>query len=104
MGKNNIRILMQFTALAMVLTAAMMVEKAKSIPVCNIDTNDLEKCRGAVTGNSPPPPGPDCCAVVKAANLECLCPYLSISRIDPSKIKAVLASCGAKNPSCLPRS
>lgn len=106
MGKNNTRILMQFTALAMVLTAAMLIEEAKSIRLCNVDSSDLEKCRPAVTGNNPPPPGPDCCAVVKAANLECACrykSYLSSYGINPSKAKTVIARCGAKVPSCFPR-
>ncbi|KAF8116914.1 hypothetical protein N665_0014s0173 [Sinapis alba] len=95
MGKNNSIII----ALAMVLATTMMMEEAKSYPICNTDTNDLQKCYPAVTGNSPP--GPDCCAVAKSADLECLCPYLTGSGIDPSKVKTVLASCGVGNPSCL---
>ncbi|KAG2333161.1 hypothetical protein Bca4012_017185 [Brassica carinata] len=99
MGTNNTTTLI--IALAMVLTAGMMMEEAKSYPICNTDTNDLQKCYPAVTGNSPPAPGPDCCAVAKSADLECLCSYLSLSGIDRSKVKAVLASCGVSNPSCL---
>ncbi|KAH0888950.1 hypothetical protein HID58_051379 [Brassica napus] len=95
MGKNNTTILI----IAMVLTTAMIMEEAKSYPICNTDTNDLQKCSPAVTGNSPPAPGPDCCAVAMSADLECLCRYLSLSGIDPSKIKSVLASCGVGNPS-----
>ncbi|CAN6806851.1 unnamed protein product [Brassica oleracea] len=97
MGKNNTTILI----IAMVLTTAMIMEEAKSYPICNTDTNDLQKCSPAVTGNSPPAPRPDCCAVAMSADLECLCRYLSLSGIDPSKIKSVLASCGVGNPSCL---
>ncbi|CAD5334965.1 unnamed protein product [Arabidopsis thaliana] len=41
---------MQFAALAMVLTAAIMVKEARSIPICNIETNDLVKCHPAFTG------------------------------------------------------
>jgi hypothetical protein len=103
MGKDNTRILMQFSALAMVLTAAIMVKEATSIPVCNIDTNDLAKCRPAVTGNNPPPPGPDCCAVARVANLQCLCPYkpyLPTVGIDPSRVRPLLANCGVNSPSC----
>ncbi|CAH8279763.1 unnamed protein product [Arabidopsis lyrata] len=101
MGRNNTRILMQFSALAVVLTAAIMVKEATSIPICNIETNDLGKCGPAFTGNNPPPPGPDCCAVVKAANLQCLCPYkpfLSRFGIDPSKVRPLLANCGVNTP------
>ncbi|CAF2137630.1 unnamed protein product [Brassica rapa] len=100
MGKNNARILI--TVLAMVLTAAMMIQEAKSIPLCKVNTNDLQKCRPAVTGNYPPPPTPACCTVAKTANLECLCPFLSRSGIDPAKLKALFANCGVNNPSCLP--
>ncbi|CAF1761424.1 unnamed protein product, partial [Brassica oleracea var. botrytis] len=101
MGKNNTKILI--TALAMIVTASMMIEEAKSVRICNVGTKDLKKCRPAVTGNNPPPPTPQCCQVAKAANLECLCPFLSRSGIDPSKIKALGANCGiTKNPSCLP--
>ncbi|WZY75767.1 hypothetical protein YC2023_022151 [Brassica napus] len=92
MGMNNTRILI--TVLALVLTAAIMIQETKSIPLCNVDTNDLQKCRPAVTGNYPPPPTPACCTVAKTANLECLCPFLSRSGIDPSKLKALLANCG----------
>ncbi|KAH0937625.1 hypothetical protein HID58_005086 [Brassica napus] len=100
MGKNNARILI--TVLAMVLTAAMMIQEAKSIPLCKVNTNDLQKCRPAVTGNYPPPPTPACCTVAKTANLECLCPFLSRSGIDHAKLKALFANCGVNNPSCLP--
>ncbi|XP_018467069.2 putative lipid-transfer protein DIR1 [Raphanus sativus] len=101
MGKNNTKILI--AALVMVVTAAMMIEEAKSIPICNVNTNDLKKCSPAVTGNNPPPPTPQCCAVAKTANLECLCPYFTRSGIDSAKIKTLGANCGiTKKPSCLP--
>ncbi|KAF3563055.1 hypothetical protein DY000_02017205 [Brassica cretica] len=98
MGKNNTKILI--TALVMVVTAAMMIEEATSIPICGVNTNDLKKCSPAVTGNNPPPPTPQCCKVAKAANLECLCPYFTRSGLDPAKIKALGTNCGiTKNPS-----
>ncbi|KAL0729060.1 hypothetical protein Bca4012_025153 [Brassica carinata] len=100
MGKKSTRFLI--TVLAMVLTAAMMIQEAKSIPLCKVNTNDLQKCRPAVTGNYPPPPTPACCTVAKTANLECLCPFLSRSGIDTAKLKALFAKCGVSNPSCLP--
>ncbi|KAJ4911266.1 Bifunctional inhibitor/lipid-transfer protein/seed storage 2S albumin superfamily protein [Raphanus sativus] len=100
MGKKSTRCLI--TVLAMVLTATMMIQEAKSIPLCKVNTNDLQKCRPAVTGNYPPPPTPACCTVAKTANLECLCPFLSRSGIDPSKLKPLFAKCGVNNPSCLP--
>ncbi|KFK27131.1 hypothetical protein AALP_AA8G338900 [Arabis alpina] len=106
MGKNNTRILMQFTALAMLLIASIMFKEAESIRLCKINTNDLEKCRPAVTGRNPPPPGPDCCALVKAADLVCACRYkgyLSSYGIDLTKAKAVIASCSARMPPCFRR-
>ncbi|XP_010449664.1 PREDICTED: putative lipid-transfer protein DIR1 [Camelina sativa] len=98
MGKNNTIILLQFAVLAIVLT---IVKEATSIPICNIDTNDLEKCRAAVSGNNPPAPGPDCCAVARSVNLQCLCPYkpyLSSFGINPSKVRPLLAKCGINSP------
>ncbi|CAH2069862.1 unnamed protein product [Thlaspi arvense] len=105
MSKNDTRILTQFAVLAMVLTAAIMVQEATSLTVCKIDTNDMQKCRPAVTGNNPPPPVNDCCVVVRAANLECFCKYkfyLPFLGIDPSKVAALVAKCGVTTvpPSC----
>ncbi|XP_006281715.2 putative lipid-transfer protein DIR1 [Capsella rubella] len=104
MGKNNTKILMQFAAFAMVLTVATMVQEATSMSICNMDTNELQKCRPAVTGNNPPPPVNECCVVVRAANLECFCRlkfYLPILGIDPSKVAALVAKCGV---TAVPRS
>ncbi|KAL1209657.1 putative lipid-transfer protein DIR1 [Cardamine amara subsp. amara] len=103
MGKNNTRILTQFTALAMVLTVAIMVKEATSIHICNVDTNDLKKCRPAVTGDNPPPPEPACCEVAKAANLQCLCRHKAFIHrfmINPSKLRPLLNNCGVNSPSC----
>ncbi|KAG2333162.1 hypothetical protein Bca52824_004342 [Brassica carinata] len=97
MGKNDTRILMRFTVLAMVLIAAIMVEDVTSLTVCKIDTNEMQKCRPAVTGNNPPPPVNECCVVVKSADLACFCRYkfyLPILGIDPSKVAALVAKCG----------
>ncbi|KFK27132.1 hypothetical protein AALP_AA8G339100 [Arabis alpina] len=106
MGKNNTSILMQLTALAMVLTVAMLVKEAESISDCNVNLNDFEKCRPAVSGRNSPPPGSDCCAVVKAADLECACKYKNyfiVYGIKLAKVKAVIDSCSAKIPSCIRR-
>ncbi|AED96627.1 unnamed protein product [Arabidopsis thaliana] len=97
MGKNNTKFLMQFATFAMVLTFAMMVKEATSMSICDMDINDMQKCRPAITGNNPPPPVNDCCVVVRKANFECLCRfkfYLPILRIDPSKVVALVAKCG----------
>ncbi|CAE6242019.1 unnamed protein product [Arabidopsis arenosa] len=97
MGKDNTKFLMQFAGFVMVLTVAIMVKEATSMSICNMDTNDMQKCRPAITGNDPPPPVNECCVVVRGANLECLCRfkfYLPILRIDPSKVVALVAKCG----------
>ncbi|KFK27130.1 hypothetical protein AALP_AA8G338800 [Arabis alpina] len=97
MGTNNKGVVMQFGVLAIVLTAAIMVKETSSIRICNIDTNDMQKCRPAITGKNPPPPDKDCCVVVRATNLECICrfkSYLPIFGIDPSKVAALIAKCG----------
>ncbi|VVB07903.1 unnamed protein product [Arabis nemorensis] len=92
-------------ALAIVLAALVLTEEPTTIPVCNTDTNSLEKCRPAVTGNNPPPPGNECCLVLRAANLECICrlkSYLPVLAIDPSKVQALLSKCGSTTipPAC----
>ncbi|CAA7021103.1 unnamed protein product [Microthlaspi erraticum] len=100
MGKNNTRMLMRFSALVIVLTVAIMVEETKSVRVCNIETNDLERCRPAVTGNNPPPPVNGCCVVLRAANLRCFCQFKSYATnngIDPAKAKALIPKCGIRN-------
>ncbi|CAA7021110.1 unnamed protein product [Microthlaspi erraticum] len=105
MGKNDTRILMQFAVLATVLTSAILVKEATSLTVCQIDTNDMQKCRPAVTGNNPPPPVNECCVMVRAANLECFCRYkiyLPLLGINPSKVVALVAKCGVTTipPGC----
>uniref|UniRef100_A0A1J3GJ18 Putative lipid-transfer protein DIR1 n=1 Tax=Noccaea caerulescens TaxID=107243 RepID=A0A1J3GJ18_NOCCA len=107
MDSNNTKTFMKFAALAMVLVALVVLEEPTSIPVCNIDANYLEKCRPAVTGNNPPPPRNECCKVLQAANLECICrfkSYLPIFTIDSSKVQALLSKCGVTTiPPCLSR-
>ncbi|CAA7021109.1 unnamed protein product [Microthlaspi erraticum] len=98
--------LMRFSALVMVLTAAMMMEEAKSIRLCNIETKDAESCRPAVVGNNPSPPVNACCAVVRAVNLPCICrfkSYLTTYNIDPARVRALVPKCGIRTvipPAC----
>ncbi|ESQ42908.1 hypothetical protein EUTSA_v10015898mg [Eutrema salsugineum] len=105
MDKNNTKTFVKFAALAMVLAALVLKEEPTSIPVCNIDTNSLEKCRPAVTGNNPSPPGNKCCIVLQAANLECICrfkSYIPILATNQSKVQALLTKCGLTTipPAC----
>ncbi|CAH2069859.1 unnamed protein product [Thlaspi arvense] len=106
MDKNNTRTLVKRAALAMVLAALVLMEE-RTVPVCNIDTTSLEKCRPAVTGNNPPPPGNKCCRVLQVANLECICSFKSylpvLATTNPSKLEALLTKCGVTTipPACL---
>lgn len=105
MGKNDTRILMRFGVLATVFTAAILVKEATSLTICKMDTNDMQKCRPAVTGNNPPPPVNECCVMVRAADLECFCRfkfYLPFLGIKPSKVAALVAKCGVTTipPGC----
>ncbi|RYR45395.1 hypothetical protein Ahy_A07g031231 [Arachis hypogaea] len=64
------------------LVAALVIaflggEVAQAVVICNINTDNLGVCRAAVTGNRPPPPNKQCCALVRGANIPCLCTYKS---------------------------
>ncbi|XP_010482992.1 PREDICTED: putative lipid-transfer protein DIR1 [Camelina sativa] len=97
MEKNNTRSFLKFAALAIVLAALVLMEKPTSIPACNINANYLENCRPAVTGDNPPSPSKECCLVLQAANLECICrskSYLPVLGVYPSKVQDLLSKCG----------
>ncbi|XP_061375667.1 putative lipid-transfer protein DIR1 [Gastrolobium bilobum] len=74
---------------------------AQAFVICNIDTTQLNSCRTAVTGPNPPPPDEKCCAVIRKANLSCLCKYKSLLPslgIDPTKALALPSKCGLQKP------
>ncbi|CAL9243662.1 unnamed protein product [Arabidopsis halleri] len=105
MDTNNTRTLVKFAALVTVLAALVLMEEPTSIPACNINVNHLEKCRPAITGDNPPSPRKECCEVLQAANLECICrfkSFLPVLAVYPSKVQALLSKCGVTTipPAC----
>ncbi|KAK7276903.1 hypothetical protein RIF29_18051 [Crotalaria pallida] len=74
---------------------------AQAVVICDIDSNKLNVCRAAVTGRYPPPPDETCCAVIRKANLPCLCSYKSVLPafgINPTNAMALPGKCGLKTP------
>ncbi|XP_018454883.1 LOW QUALITY PROTEIN: putative lipid-transfer protein DIR1 [Raphanus sativus] len=105
MDKNNTRTIVRLAALVIVFVALVLMEEPTSIPVCNINANTLEKCRPAVTGNNPPPPGIECCIILQAADLECVCKFKShipILATKSSKVHDLLRKCAINTipPAC----
>ncbi|KAG7538039.1 Bifunctional inhibitor/plant lipid transfer protein/seed storage helical domain superfamily [Arabidopsis suecica] len=105
MDTNNTRTLVKFAALVTVLAALVLMEEPTSIPACNINANHLEKCHPAITGDNPPSPRKECCEVLQAANLECICrfkSFLPVLAVYPSKVQALLSKCGVTTipPAC----
>ncbi|KAK4278383.1 hypothetical protein QN277_016236 [Acacia crassicarpa] len=94
-------------SLALCLVAAVMLVVGllgggvEGVALCNTDTTKLSLCRPAVTGANPPPPTEACCAVVRHADLACLCKYKSVLPalgIDPKKVMPLFPKCGASTP------
>ncbi|KAL2336499.1 hypothetical protein Fmac_010945 [Flemingia macrophylla] len=76
---------------------------AKGVELCNIDSSQLNLCRTAVTGRNPPPPDEKCCAVIRQANMPCLCKYKSLLPaygINPKNALALPSKCGLQSPNC----
>ena len=86
------------------LVAALLIALlggAQAVVLCNINTDKLNLCRAAVTGKYPPPPDEKCCAVIRSANLPCLCRYKSVLPalgINPTNALALPGKCGMKTP------
>ncbi|KAK7316811.1 hypothetical protein RJT34_00539 [Clitoria ternatea] len=83
------------------LFIAMLGGGAKAAALCDIDSTKLSLCYAAVTGNHPPKPNEKCCAVVRHANLPCLCSYKSILPsvgINPTNALALPGKCGLETP------
>lgn len=91
-------------ALVQWVVAALLIALlggAQAVVLCNIDSNQLNLCRAAVTGQNPPPPDGKCCGVIRHANLPCLCRYKSILPslgINPTNALALPRKCGLKTP------
>ena len=78
---------------AALLFIALLSGSAHAVAICNIDSSQLNLCRAAVTEK--------CCAVIRQANLRCLCSYKSILPsfgINPKNALALPAKCGLQLP------
>ncbi|KAL5735820.1 hypothetical protein ACOSQ2_030608 [Xanthoceras sorbifolium] len=79
-----------------------LVGWATAFSICNIDsTQMMNQCLPAVTGKSPKPPSKQCCAVVRRANLPCLCGYKAVLPglgIQPKPALALPQKCGLATP------
>ncbi|RDX94764.1 putative lipid-transfer protein DIR1, partial [Mucuna pruriens] len=64
---------------------------AQAVIFCNVDSSQLNSCRAAITGQNPPPPDEKCCAVIRRANLPCLCGYKSLLPVIGINPKNALA-------------
>ncbi|KAI4307933.1 hypothetical protein L6164_031057 [Bauhinia variegata] len=86
------------------LVAALFVALlggAKAYLFCGLSSTKLNLCRPAITGESPPLPTEECCAVVYFADLACLCRYkfiLLAFGINPIHALALPTKCGLKTP------
>ncbi|XP_028758498.1 putative lipid-transfer protein DIR1 [Neltuma alba] len=88
-------------AILLVVVIGLLSGGAEGVVLCNTDTTKLSLCRPAATGQSPPPPTEACCAVVRHADLACLCKYKSVLPalgIDTKKALALPAKCGRTVP------
>ena len=86
----------RFVILALVLVVAVVANGQGSI--CRMTQDGLTACKPSVSGQSPLPPSPACCAAISKADLPCLCsfknsallPYLGI---DPNMATQLPAKC-----------
>ncbi|KAK7305193.1 hypothetical protein VNO77_43094 [Canavalia gladiata] len=98
MARSNSNSLMQWLVVALLIG---LLGGAKAVIFCDMNSTKLSLCYAAVTGKNPPKPNAKCCAVVKHANLPCLCRYKSILPavgINPINALALPRRCGLKTP------
>lgn len=67
--------IMTFLLFALIMTVQIVTSNGAGTPktICRVTINDLVQCLPAVMGNKPPPPTPACCAVLRRADLQCMC-------------------------------
>ncbi|XP_038689507.1 putative lipid-transfer protein DIR1 [Tripterygium wilfordii] len=86
---------------ALLLIALMGGTRTWALPICNIESTQIELCRPAITGMYPLPPTRQCCNLVCQANLPCLCGLksaLPAFGIDPNQALALPQKCGLTTP------
>lgn len=100
---SKIKAFVQWVVIAAIVMIGLFGGEAKGIVLCNTDSTKLNLCRAAVTGQHPPAPTQSCCAVIRHANLPCLCKYksaLPTLGIDPKNALALPSKCGLRTPQC----
>ncbi|KAH6775796.1 hypothetical protein C2S52_013357 [Perilla frutescens var. hirtella] len=103
MAELGSKFLVVCTVAALIVALANGDAEVTATPstICNITVSGLAQCLPAITGKSPPRPTKSCCAVMKKANLRCLCNYKSQFTnfgIDPNNAMALPKKCGRKLP------
>ncbi|XP_004491449.1 putative lipid-transfer protein DIR1 [Cicer arietinum] len=99
MAHSSGKSLMQWMVAALLIA---LLGGAQAVKICDIESSQLKFCRAAVTGENPPPPDEKCCAVIRGANLPCLCTYKSILPSLGISVKDAMelpGKCGSKSPS-----
>ncbi|GKV38713.1 hypothetical protein SLEP1_g46595 [Rubroshorea leprosula] len=79
----------------------VLVAEAEAVVMCNIEMSNMELCRAAVTGRSPPSPTRKCCSLLRQANFPCLCNLKSVLPslgINPRHALALPRKCNLVTP------
>ncbi|XP_028768347.1 putative lipid-transfer protein DIR1 [Neltuma alba] len=98
MAQTSGKALGQWLVVALLIA---LLSGAQAVVICNVETSRLNLCRAASTGRHPPPPSRRCCAVIRRANLPCLCRYKSLlpaAGINPRNALALPGKCGLRTP------
>ncbi|KAG0597706.1 hypothetical protein M758_12G015400 [Ceratodon purpureus] len=94
---------MKSSSVTMVAMAAIacMAMVASVQGSCSSDLSPYKPCMPAVLGVAPPMPTIDCCKVIKAADISCLCTTVAAADIPSLNQEAALMlpkHCGAISP------
>ncbi|KAL5861530.1 hypothetical protein ACOSQ4_002826 [Xanthoceras sorbifolium] len=88
----------------MVALSMVGCSRAGLVTLCNMNEDDLSKCRPSVTKPNPvEPPPTECCEILKKADLSCLCSYkespmLPALGIDPDLALGLPPKCNLPLP------
>ncbi|MCD7450130.1 hypothetical protein HAX54_003696 [Datura stramonium] len=96
-----------FAAVLLMVAAIgmQMATAGDNNPLCGLSINDLMTCKSAVSGPKPLPPSDKCCAVLRKADLPCLCTFKNSPMLSTFKINSTLAmelpsKCKLDSPNC----
>lgn len=97
MQKNTLSLVM----VSMLLMATFMTWATPVLGSCTNDLSQYKVCLPAVMGKEPPLPSVECCAVIKTANIACLCTTVGNAKIPDLNSEAALMlpkHCGVVAP------